>query len=89
MENLLDLILTDIDGNTSSSTLPAISDHLCTTISFSLKVTCSRDVVREVWLYGAANWNLLRRLCREEDWSYLDSVDPSVGAAWFQNRILA
>ena len=84
-----DLILTDMDANTSSSTLPAMSDNLCTIISFSLKVICSRDVVREVWFYGVANWNLFRRLCREEDWSYLVNVITSVGGAWFHDRILA
>ena len=88
-EYLLDLILTDIDSNITSSTLPAISDHLCTSMCFDLQVTCQADNPREVWAFGAANWRLLKRLCQAGDWNRLDILSPSVGAVWFQERIIS
>ena len=86
---LLDLILTDLETQIILYTLPAISDHLCTAISFSLKITPRAEISRRGWHYSSGNWSRLRRLCRETDWTHLDNVSPSVGATWFQNTLLS
>ena len=85
---LLDLILTDIDGQVKSEVLPKIADHLCTTARFLLHITCGEEAQREVWQFGAANWRALRRLCREHNWDYLNDGCPSEGAIRFQNQLL-
>ena len=87
-KNLLDLILTDME-QVKADVLPAITDHLCTQVCFSLKIIFSQDVLRDVWCFGQADYRLIRRLCEVEDWRILESCDPSEGALFFQAKLLS
>jgi len=78
-DHLLDLVLTDIHGMTCE-VLPPIADHKLVLAKFALTMPKRIAFEREVWDFRHADWEGLRAELDGQDWSFLDSIDPSEGA---------
>ena len=68
--HLLDLVVTDITG-VKVQTLPAISHHKLIIAELKFKTPESTTVNRTVWQYQKADWERMRHMLTEADWSFL------------------
>ena len=75
LEYLLDLVMTDVRGS-SSSVLPSIADHHIVLSRLPIPEVLEKKVVREVWHLRQAKWTELETELANYDWSKLDSGSP-------------
>ena len=85
--NLLDLVLTDIDG-VKAVVSPGISDHEIVTASLRLSVPKSEVIERQVWQYREADWDRLIDILDLTDWSFAETLDTSSAAERMTELIL-
>ena len=85
--HLLDLVVTDITG-VKVQTLPAISDHKLIIAELKFKTPESTTVNRTVWQYPKADWERMRHMLTEADWSFLEGGNPHNGAQQFHDIII-
>ena len=85
--NLLDLVLTDVEG-VQASVRPGVSDHSIVIASMKLTIPESEVVERQVWQYRDADWAALTDRLSEADWSFIESVDTSTATKQMTEKIL-
>ena len=87
-ENLLDLVLTDIEG-VKARVVPGVSDHDIVVASLKLSVPETEVSEREVWDFGKGDWDGLHDASVESDWSFIARVDTDRAASDLTADILA
>jgi hypothetical protein len=85
--NLLDLLITDIDG-VSCKVAPAVADHKAVIAQLKLSVSKSSSVGRTVLNFAAADWDGLRTKVADTSWAWLAEVEPYEGAEQLTNTLL-
>ena len=73
--NLLDLTLSNLDGNVRTTIIPGISDHMAVLCKLSLPIYCDHAVERYCYFYKQADWKGLIRFYSTVNWSFLYSID--------------
>ena len=86
-DHLLDLVLTDIPG-TEIMVGGKIQDHKSVLTKFNFSVPATQVLQREVWNYAKADWERLKDLLGDHDWSHLQTKSPSEAALSLTNTIL-
>lgn len=84
---LLDLVLTDQE-NVSCKVRTGVSDHKLVTSTLKLQVPKTETVPREVWDFAKADWDTLKELLQETDWTCLASLGADEGAEYFNKHLL-
>ena len=76
-DNLLDLVISDLDGRIT--VLPQIADHNMVSASFAMGITEGLAVRRSVFEYSKADWDKIGEEIWSFDWSPMESfsVDES------------
>ena len=75
--HLLDLTLTNLDGNVTTKIIHGVSDHMAVLCKLSLPIYCDHAVERYCYSYKHADWKGLISYFREVDWSFLYSIDDT------------
>ena len=85
--NLLDLIITDIEG-VGCKVGHAVADHKAVIALLKLRVQKSTSISRTVWNYIEVDWESLQKKLAETAWSWSAEIDPDKGAEELTNTIL-
>ena len=86
-DHLLDLALTDIPG-VVAKTLPALADHKLLVAEVRFRVPEQILVSRPVWLHTQADWERMRQLLEDTDWTPFDASDPDTLSQHINDVIL-
>ena len=80
---LLDIVLSDAGDLVKANVLPSIADHRVVSIDIDVVVARTSQSSREVWDFHKAEWDALRHVLRNCQWSTFlceDSFDMSINA---------
>jgi exonuclease III len=84
--NLLDLVLTDIEG-TKAVVLPKIADHELVKVSVRFSIPLDTVVRRRVWSYQKADWDLYDASIDEVCLDSTSWAEPNEAVAFVSNGI--
>ena len=86
-EHLLDLVLTDIP-EAEITVGRKVQDHKFVLTKLNFSIPAARVLEREVWNFAKADWERMRDLLGDHDWSDLKSMSPTTAAASLTETIL-
>ena len=69
--NLLDLVLTDLDGLVKTKVVGSLADHRSVLLELRLATPQRQSLVRKVWSFDKADWDGLRDAIHESSWSFI------------------
>ena len=84
---LLDLVLTDLPG-VKAEVMPKIADHNLVQICIPFATPTETIVKRDVWQFRSADWDRLRRMLGDIDWSFLRTMAVDLSAQKVSHLIL-
>lgn len=85
---LLDLLLTDLE-QVKCKVVQKVADHKALWFSLPLPVPRSVTLSRLVWQFSHADWDGLKCLMAQQDWSWLSLVDVHTAARQLTDLILS
>ena len=84
--NLLDLVLTDA-SKCKCTVFNQITDHSCVHIAFDFSLQARPPLVRHVWRWDLAEWDVIHDRLNTTNWFYLVEQTIDDAAEWFQDQL--
>ena len=75
--NLLDVVLTDVEGMCAVQVLPPVADHCLVQVVVDVQTLQSVQVDRQVWDWKSANWPGQRSALSQVNWNEIFNLDDA------------